>query len=52
MVEDPDSLAMNESQLFYCLPRSGHVIYMRLNQIAAIHDPGDRPARRSRTKKA
>ena len=51
VVEHPDSLAMNDSQLFYCMPRSGRVIYMRLNQIAAIDDPGEPPVRRRRTKK-
>jgi hypothetical protein len=39
-VEDPDLLAMNESQLVYCFPRSSRVLYLRVNQIATVDDTG------------
>jgi hypothetical protein len=43
-IEHPDLLAMNESQLVYCLPRSNRVIYMRLVEVVTVDDLGERPA--------
>ena len=50
-IEHPDLLAMNESQLVYCLPRSNRVVYMRLNQVVTVDDFGEQASRRSRTRK-
>jgi len=44
LIEDPDALAIGNSRLFYCVPRTGHVIHMRLNQMAAVEETGERPA--------
>jgi len=46
-VQDPDLLAMNESQLVYCFPHSSRVLYLRVNQIATVDDLG--PQARPRT---
>ena len=35
-VTDPRMIAIGESQLFYCFPRSDQVAYIRLNQLAAV----------------
>jgi hypothetical protein len=46
-IENPDALAVAASQLHY-YPRSGNGIHMRLNQIVAVEEEGERPARRRR----
>jgi hypothetical protein len=43
LIEDPDALAIASSQLHY-YPRGGMGIHMRLNQIAAVEEPEQRPA--------
>ena len=45
LIEDPDALAIATSQLHY-YPRSGLGIHLRLNQISAVEEPGQK--RRSR----
>ncbi len=35
-VTDPHLLAIGESLIFYCYPRSDRLAYLRLNQIAAV----------------
>jgi hypothetical protein len=47
-IEHPDLLAMNETQLVYCVPRSNRVLYLRLAEIVTIDDLGERPASRRR----
>ncbi len=49
LIEDPDALAVAASQLHY-YPRSGSGIHMRLNQIAAVEEPGEPKKRRPRRK--
>jgi hypothetical protein len=44
-VDDPDALAVATSQLHY-YPSSGSGIHMRLNQIAAAEEEGEKPFRR------
>ena len=44
-VENPELLAMNEHHLVYCLPHSGRVVYMRLNQISELDDLGEKASR-------
>jgi hypothetical protein len=46
-IENPDALAVAASQLHY-YPRSGMGIHMRLNQIEAVEEPGEKPPRRRR----
>ena len=36
LVDAPDNLAIGESQIFYCYPRSDKLAYIRINQIVAI----------------
>jgi hypothetical protein len=43
-IENPDLLAVSDSKLVYCMPRTERVVYLRLNQIVAIDDLGARPA--------
>jgi hypothetical protein len=43
VIENPDALAIASTQLHY-YPRSGMGIHMRLNQIAAVEEPGEKPA--------
>ena len=43
VIDNPDALAVAASQVHY-YPRSGMGIHMRLNQIAAVEEPGERPA--------
>jgi hypothetical protein len=45
LIEDGDALAIGNSQLFYCVPRTGHVLHMRLNQIAAVEEIGETSAK-------
>jgi hypothetical protein len=47
-IEHPDLLAMNESQLVYCLPRSNRVVYLRVSEMVTVDDIGERPAPRRR----
>jgi len=44
LIEDPEALAIGRDQLHYFMPRSDRAIHMRMNQIAAIEDPGEKPA--------
>jgi hypothetical protein len=44
IIEDPDSLAIGGSQLHYYQPRTDKAVHMRLNQIATVEQPGERPA--------
>jgi hypothetical protein len=46
-IENPDRLAIATSQVHY-YPASGAGIHMRLNQIAAVEEKGEKPARRKR----
>jgi hypothetical protein len=39
-IEDPDALAIATSQLHYFLPRSDKAVHIRMNQIAAVEEPG------------
>jgi hypothetical protein len=41
VIEDPDALAIATSQLHY-YPRSGMGIHLRLNQIAAVEELGEK----------
>jgi hypothetical protein len=43
VIEDPDALAITPSQLHY-YPRNGKGIHMRVNQIAAVEQFGEKPA--------
>jgi hypothetical protein len=45
LIENPDALAIATSQLHY-YPRTGNGIHMRLNQIAAAEQNGEKRARR------
>lgn len=47
-IEDPDNLVIGETRLFYCVPRSEHVIYMRMNQIVSIEQFFSKAVRRRR----
>jgi hypothetical protein len=44
VIEDPDALAIGTTQLHYYPPRDGRGIHMRLNQVVAVEDQGERPA--------
>ena len=47
VIDEPDPLAVANSQLHY-YPRSGMGIHLRLNQISAVEEPGEkRRVRRS-----
>ena len=46
-IEHPDALAIATSQLHY-YPRVGTGVHMRLNQIVAVEEEGEKPARRRR----
>ena len=41
LIEDPDALAIATSQLHY-YPRTGSGIHMRLNQVAAVEEFGEK----------
>jgi len=43
LIDNPDALAVAASQVHY-YPRTGMGVHMRLNQIAAVEEPGERPA--------
>jgi hypothetical protein len=45
VIDNPDALAIAASQLHY-YPRNGMGIHLRLNQVAAVEEPGDKPRRR------
>ena len=47
LIDEPDALAVATSQLHY-YPRSGMGIHLRLNQVAAVEEDGQRPPRRRR----
>jgi hypothetical protein len=42
-IENPDALAVAATQLHY-YPSSGMGIHMRLNQVAAVKKPSEKPA--------
>jgi hypothetical protein len=42
-IENPDALAVAATQLHY-YPSSGMGIHMRLNQVAAVEEPSEKPA--------
>jgi hypothetical protein len=42
VIENSELLAIGESQLVYCFPHSDRVVYLRMNQIAAVDDLGSR----------
>ena len=44
-IEDPNALAITTSQLHY-YPRTGMGIHVRLNQVAAVEQNGDKRGRR------
>ena len=44
-IENPDALAVASSQLHY-YPRSGMGVHLRVNQIAAVEEHGEKPKRR------
>jgi hypothetical protein len=44
-IENPDALAVATSQLHY-YPRSGNGIHIRLNQIVAVEEDGEKPVRK------
>jgi hypothetical protein len=46
-IEDPDALAIGTNQLHY-YPRTGMGIHMRMSQIAAVEEEGERRTRRKR----
>lgn len=46
-IGNPDALAVATSQLHY-YPRSGNGVHMRLNQIVAVEEEGERPLRSRR----
>ena len=43
LIENPDALAISSSQLHY-YPRTGMGVHLRINQITAVEEPGERPA--------
>jgi hypothetical protein len=43
LIENPDALAVASTQLHY-YPRAGMGIHMRLNQVSAVEEQGERPA--------
>jgi hypothetical protein len=45
VIEDPDALALATSQLHY-YPPGGMGIHLRLNQISAVEEPGEKRGRR------
>jgi hypothetical protein len=49
LIEDPNALAITASQLHY-YPRTGMGIHMRLNQIAAVEQNGEKRGRRASRK--
>ena len=38
LIEDPESLIIGDLKIFYCVPRSDSVVYIRKNQIVAIEE--------------
>ena len=42
LIEDPDGLAVGGSQLHYYPPKSDRAVHMRLNQIAAVEQFGEK----------
>ena len=47
LIDEPVALAIATSQIHY-YPRSGLGIHLRLNQIAAVEENGEKPRRRKR----
>ena len=43
LIEDPEALAIGGDQLHYFLPRTDKAVHMRMNQIATVEDPGEKP---------
>ena len=44
VIESPDSLAVGSAQLHYYMPRSDRAVHLRINQIASIEEPSEKPA--------
>jgi hypothetical protein len=42
LIEDPEALAMAGSQLHYYPPRSGKAIHIRVSQISAVEEFGEK----------
>ncbi len=47
LIDEPDALAIATSQIHY-YPRSGLGIHLRLNQVTAVEEDGEKPRRRKR----
>ena len=52
VIEDPDALAIGSNQLHYYLPRSDRAVHMRMNQISAVEENGERRRPRPPRRKA
>jgi hypothetical protein len=50
VIENSELLAIGQSQLVYCRPKSDRVVYLRINQIAEVEDLGERQARKKRAR--
>jgi hypothetical protein len=44
VIENPDSMAIGQTQVFYCFPKSDQVAWLRVNQIASIETVDWKPA--------
>ncbi len=44
LVETSDNLVIGDLKVFYCVPRSDSVVYIRKNQIVAIEQFHQKPA--------
>jgi hypothetical protein len=47
LIDEPDALAIAASQIHY-YPRSGLGIHLRLNQVTAVEEHGEKPPGRKR----
>jgi hypothetical protein len=43
-IADSELLAIGNSQLVYCFPHSDRIAHLRLNQIVAVEEIGEKPA--------
>jgi hypothetical protein len=44
LIEAGENLVIGKSQMFYAVPRSDKVVFIRINQIAAVERFEDKPA--------
>ena len=44
LIADPDNLVIGDQKIFYCMPRSDSVIYIRKSQIVAVEQFPQQPA--------